>query len=144
MKDSTEQRIQNQFSSFCTTVLKNEAKLIEREYAHRRNHEKSLSEITAPEEGKTAVWDKYFMDETVFDVLGLPVVVTGNLLAEAISRLSQAKRDIILLFYFLGMTDREIAEHMHILHHTISKRRYASLKELRTYLSKEGMEWQDI
>ena len=85
MKDSNEQRIQNQFGGFCTRVLKNEAGYIQREYTRLRDQEKSLGELTASELEQTATWDRYFMDEHVFEVQGLPVVVTGNLLAEAIA-----------------------------------------------------------
>ena len=45
MKDSYEQRIQNQFGGFCVKVLKNEARYIQREYARRREQEKSLDEL---------------------------------------------------------------------------------------------------
>ena len=70
MKDSYEQRIQNQFGAFCVKVLKNEARHIQREYARLRDQEKSLGELTASELEQTAVWDKHFMDEHVFDVQG--------------------------------------------------------------------------
>lgn len=50
---------------------------------------------------------------------------------------------MILLSYFLGMTDREISEKLNIVHQTVSKRRRATLKELREYLVKEGFEWPD-
>ena len=72
MKDSYEQRIQNQFGAFCVKVLKNEARHIQREYARLRDQEKSLGELTASELEQTAVWDRHFMDEHVFDVQGLP------------------------------------------------------------------------
>ena len=85
-----------QTGAFCTTVLKNEARCIQREYARRREQEKPLGELTASELEQTATWDKYFMDEHVFEVQGLPVVVTGNLLAEAIAQLPEDKRDVIL------------------------------------------------
>ena len=49
MKDSYEQRIQNQFGAFCVKVLKNEARYIQREYARLRDQEKSLGELTASE-----------------------------------------------------------------------------------------------
>ena len=49
MKDSHEQRIQNQFGAFCVRVLKNEARHIQREYARLRDQEKSLGELTASE-----------------------------------------------------------------------------------------------
>ena len=143
MKDSYEQRIQNQFGAFCVKVLKNEARHIQRDYASLLDQEKSLDELTASELEQTAVWDDYFMDEHVFEVLGLPVVVTGNVLADALAQLPEGKRDVILLSYFLGMTDREISEKLHIVHQTVSKRRLVTLKELYEYLVKEGFEWPD-
>ena len=143
MKDSNEQRIQNQFGAFCVKVLKNEARCIQREYAHRREQEKPLDDLTASELEQTATWDKYFMDEHVFEVQGLPVVVTGDLLAESIAQLPEGKRDVILLSYFLGMSDREISERLNVVRQTTSKRRLVTLKELREYLMKEGFEWLD-
>lgn len=144
MKDSYEQRIQNQFGSFCVKVLKNEARYIQREYASLQDQQKALDDLTASELEQTAVRDDYFMDEHVFEVLGLPVVVTGDILAEALAQLPEGKRDVILLSYFLGMTDREISEKLHIVHQAVSKRRLATLKELYEYLVKEGFEWPDM
>ena len=143
MKDSYEQRIQNQFGGFCVKVLKNEARYIQREYARRREQETSLDDLTANELEQTASKDRYFNDEHVFEVMGIPVVVTGNLLADAIAQLPEEKRNVILLSYFLGMSDREISERMNVVRQTISKRRLVTLKELRKYLIKEGFEWPD-
>ena len=109
MKDSYEQRIQNQFGAFCVKVLKNEALHIQRDYAGLRDQEKS----------------------------------SGDLLADALAQLPEGKRDVILLSYFLEMTDREISEKLNIVHQTVSKRRLVTLKELREYLMKEGFEWPD-
>ena len=64
-------------------------------------------------------------------------------LADALAQLPEGKRDVILLSYFLGMTDREISEKLNIVHQTVSKRRRATLEELREYLVKEGFEWPD-
>ena len=141
MKDSCEQRIQKQFGSFCTTVLKNEALYIEREEARLKSREKPIDDLDTREIEMISVNDKYFMDEHIFEVLGLPIVVTGDLLAEALARLPEEKRDVILLSYYLGMTDREIAKRMNVVRQTISKRRLVTLKELRKYLTKEGFEW---
>lgn len=143
MKDSYEQRIQKQFGSFCARVLKNEARNIQRDYARLRDREKSLDDLNVSELEQTATVDKYFMDEHVFEVLGLPVVVAGDLLAEALAQLPKDKRDIILLSYFLGMTDREISEQLNAARQTVSRHRLNTLKELREYLMKEGFEWPD-
>lgn len=144
MKDSYEQRVQNQFGGFCTRVLKNEANRIHNEYARQREMEKSLDAVTPEELEQIAVMDQYFQDDHVFEVLGKQVVVTGDLLADAIAKLPDKKRDIILLTYFLGLTDREISKYLNIVHQTVSKNRIRILKELREILEKEGFEWPEL
>ena len=144
MKDSYEQRVQNQFGGFCTRVLKNEANRIHNEYARQREMEKSLDAVTPEELEQIAVMDQYFQDDHVFEVLGKKVVVTGDLLADAIAKLPDRKRDIILLTYFLGLTDREISKYLNIVHQTVSKNRIRILKELREILEKEGFEWPEL
>ena len=42
MKDSYEQRIQNQFGAFCVRVLKNEARYIQRELASLQSRKNPL------------------------------------------------------------------------------------------------------
>ena len=144
MKDSYEQCVQNQFGGFCTRVLKNEANRIHNEYARQREMEKSLDAVTPEELEQIAVMDQYFQDDHVFEVLGKQVVVTGDLLADAIAKLPDRKRDIILLTYFLGLTDREISKYLNIVHQTVSKNRIRILKELREILEKEGFEWPEL
>lgn len=143
MKDSNELRIQNQFGGFCTRVLKNEANRIRKEYSKQRDSEKSWDDLSQNELEQSAVTDRYFMDEYILEVQGIPVVVTGDILAEAIAQLPEGKRDVILLSFFLGMSDREISQRLHVVHQTVSKRRLVSLIELRNYLEKEGFEWPD-
>ena len=72
------------------------------------------------------------------------MIVVGNLLAAALAKLPEEKRDVILLSYFLGMTDREISDQLNVVRQAISKRRGGILKELREYLEKEGFEWPEI
>jgi RNA polymerase sigma factor (sigma-70 family) len=144
MKDSNEQRIQNQFGGFCTRVLKNDANRIRKEYAKQRDTGKPWDDLAQEELALTATMDRHFMGEHIFEVQGFPVVVTGDLLAEAIAHLPEHKRDVILLSYFLGLNDREISERLCVVRQTISKRRLVSLKELRKFLEKEGFEWPDV
>ena len=83
MSDANERRIQNQFGSFCVRVLKNEANNIHREHARLRDREKFLGDLNAFKLEQTATTDRYFMGKHIFEVLGLPIVVAGDLLAEA-------------------------------------------------------------
>lgn len=144
MKDSTETRIQNQFGGFCARVLKNEANHIHREYARQREREKSLDTVTQEELEEIAVMDRYFHADHIFYVFGAPVVVTGDLLAEAIGKLSERKRNIILLSYFLDQTDRQICEHYHVARQSVSSQRARILKELHSLLEKEGFDWPNL
>ena len=144
MSDANERRIQNQFGGFCVRVLKNEANNIHREHARLRDREKSLDDLNAAELEQTTTTDQYCMGEHVFEVLGLPVVVAGDLLAEAIAYLPEDKRNVILLSYFLGLSDRKISEQIGISRQAVTRRRNNALKELREYLAKEGLEWPDI
>ena len=139
MSDANERRIQNQFGGFCVRVLKNEANNIHREHARLREREKSLGELNAAELEQTATTDQYFMGEHIFEVLGFPVVVAGDLLAEAIAYLPEDKRNVILLSYFLGLSDRKISERIGISRQAVTRRRNKTLKELREYLAREGM-----
>ena len=137
MNDAYEKRVQNQFGGFCTKVLKNEARHIQREYARQREREMSIDDLTSQELEQTSHEDHYFNGEYSFEVDGLPVVVVGDALAAAISQLSPINQEVILKSYFLGMTDREISEQVGVCRQSITKRRNGALKLLRMFLAEE-------
>ena len=53
--------------------------------------------------------DKYESDYTVFNVLGIEVWIENDKLSEALKALTEKKRNIILLSYFMDMADGEIS-----------------------------------
>ena len=142
MENSYEQRIQNQFGGFCTKVLKNETRTIFNEYAKLRKNEKFISELSNIELETLSTKDRYFEDEHVFNIQGLPIVVVGNSLADAISKLSAVKQTVILLYYFLDMSDREIGERLNFVRQNIARHRKKALQELNAYLKKEDLKWE--
>lgn len=136
-------RISKQFCKFCVRVLKNETNNIYAEIARQRKREKSLNELTNEEVVKLSACDEYFADEHIFNVFDREIVVMGSELAAAISKLPQNRRDIILLSFFAGMTDKEIGKELGAIQQTICKRRLSSLSQLRKLLDEEGFEWHD-
>ena len=61
------------------------------------------------------------------------ILIENDLLADALNALPQDSRDILLMYWFLEMADREIAERMNLARRTINNRRlksYRLLKEL--------------
>ena len=150
MKNSkkSEQRIQNQFGAFCTRVLKNETRYIQRELGNKAIKEKSYDELSKKDLYELAAYDSYFDGEHSFDVQRKEIVVKGDMLvaalAAALEKLPADKRNIILLSYFMEMTDREVARELDTVHQNVSKRRARMLKLMRDYLEKEGFEWPQM
>ena len=77
---------------------------------------------------------EYPSDSTFFDVLDYRVAVKDDRLADALAALPSKKRDVLLLSYFLDMSDTEIAEKLKVVGSTIHRRRTSSLKELKLRL----------
>ena len=60
------------------------------------------------------VLDEYPSEQTHFHVQGYDVAIENEDLANALTVLPDDKRDIVLLAYFLDMTDQEIADKLFI------------------------------
>ena len=93
-----------------------------------------FSELPVEVMEQFSVWDDYFADERTFDVFGHIIQISNNELAEAITALPAEKRNIILLSYFLDMTDKEIAELLNMVRSSVTYRRAASLKLLKALM----------
>lgn len=132
-----EQNKRHAFDSFCKKILKHEARDYYDEINRRRGYEVSLGELSEQELAQLSVLDEYFKDNICFRVLGHDVVVSDKLIAEALHTLPADRRDIILLAYFLEMTDREIGEKLNLVRRTVAYRRTSSLRQLRDFLEQE-------
>lgn len=128
---SHEEHIRHTFDAFCKKVLRNEARDYLDELARRRSREISFSELPVEVMKQLSVCDDYFAEDRTFDVLGNIVQIASDELAEAIASLPAEKRNIILLSYFLEMTDMEIAELLNMVRSSVAYRRTATLKLLK-------------
>ena len=124
-------RIRKQFDSFCKTLLKNEMIDYERERTYRLKHEVSFSELTQEELSRMTNTDEYIVESEVFRVLDYDVEVKDELIGEALKYLPEKKRNVILLSFFMDMTDTEIAKHMNLVRSTIHHHRVSSLQALK-------------
>ena len=139
MLGKNEEKISKQFCGFCISVLRNAARDIQRSEKRMLRSEKSLQELTTGELMQATACDEYFA-EHIFRLYGNEIVVMGDELAEAIQQLPPDKRDLILMSYFMGMSDAEIGRKLNIIQQTIFKRRTSILKQLRNLLSREDFE----
>ena len=124
-------RIRKQFDSFCKTLLKNETIDYERVRTNRLKHEVSFSELTQEELGSLNTMDEYIAESEVFRVLDYDIEVKDELIGEALKCLPEKKRNVILLSFFMDMTDTEIAKQMNLVRSTIHHHRTSSLQALK-------------
>ena len=87
--------------------------------------------------------DKYFATKQIFNVLSFDVIVTDDVIAKALQNLPERKRDIILLSYFLELSDREIGDKLNMLRATVQYQRTKTLQQLKTFMEGDAYEKQD-
>lgn len=67
-----------------------------------------------------AILQSFSMTSRTFEVIGHSVCIDDETLAEAISALPVDRRDIILLSYFLDMSDAEIANVLNMVRRSVA------------------------
>ncbi len=131
---SHEEHIRHTFDAFCKKVLRNEARDYLDEIVRKRSREISLSELPAEAMAQFAAYDRYFAEDSAFDILGCTVYVDNPELAQAIAALPKDKQEVILLFYFLEMSDYEIARRLNMIRRSVTYRRTSTLKLLKEWI----------
>ncbi|MCI9122997.1 sigma-70 family RNA polymerase sigma factor [bacterium D16-50] len=139
LSSQDELTVMHQFDRLCQLALDGEAADYFRHLEYRANYEVNFSDMTEQELDSIFVMDEYNLDNSHFQVLGYDIEVKDTLLVEALQALTEKKRNVVLLSYFLEMTDVEIARKMNLVHSTIREHRIRSL-ELLKKLMEENMD----
>lgn len=124
-----EMTIRHRFDRLCQMSLKGEAINYYRHMDYRREHEAMFSELSEKELNQLFVMDEYGVENSHFTVHGYDIEVKDTLIAEALQALSERKRNVILLSYFLEMSDADIASER--VRSTVHEHRTRSLEILR-------------
>ncbi len=126
--------IRHQFDCICKMVLKGEVIDYYRNLADRQKYEVLMSELSDAEWHELFTMDEYSIENYYFQVLEYDIEVKDALIAEALQALSEKKRNVILLSYFMEMSDAEIARKMHLVRSTINEHRKHSLVLLKNIM----------
>jgi len=82
--------------------------------------------------------DKYFKNKSLFNVLGEDIMIEDYCgIVEIIKKMKKIEREIILLYYVIGMTDESISKKMNQSHQEINKKRRKAEKNLREMVKRE-------
>lgn len=122
------------FDSFCKAVIRNESINAHNQLAARAEKEIQLSALSSTDIKKLHYEDIYKTFQKTFYVQNTPIVVYDEPLAESLQHLTRPRRDVILLFYFLGYNEAEISRMLHIAKPTENERRISALRRLRELL----------
>ena len=93
--------------------------------------------IGVPFEQNLHVWDDYETDYTIFSVCGIDIRVLDDELAEALKKLPERKRNTLLMYYFLEMTESEIANLQKITQSGVFRNRHHALETMKKILKEE-------
>ena len=128
------EHIEYAFNAFCKIVLRYEAINAWRDLKRKEAREISLDYLMSERFFEPSALDRYFEKQdkpTAFLVLGKEVIVDNEQLATALSRLPKLRREVLLLYYFVGYRDEAIGRLYGRCRSTINSRRNIALKQLR-------------
>ena len=141
----TEWEIRCAFNSFCKKAIKCEASNAHRDVRRHQLREVTLSSLSPQEESQLYTVDRYFVKEYTDDSICVAGKrITPKLLAEALRTLPEEKRNAVLLYYFEGMTDNDIAKLLNISRSTVQYRRTSSFELLKRYLEERAYDDEEI
>lgn len=129
-----QERIEYSFKAFCKTVLHNEAVNAYRDFQRKELREVSFDYLMSETPFAPFTTDNYFErydKPTVFVVHGKEVVVASKRLATALSSLQEQRRIVLLMYFFLGYTDKQIGMEYGHSRSTANYWKQAALKQLR-------------
>lgn len=125
------EHICHQFDAFCRKIVRDERKTYMAEKAKRRDNEVSLSDLTGEQELEISLTDDYPSELYRFVVQDHEIFIHDGTLAEMLEKLPDERRGPLLLTYFLGMRDQEIADVMKLSRSAVNYRRNTTLEALR-------------
>lgn len=133
--------IENQFDYLCKQVIKDERVNYLKHLAYRSSKEIAFSELDNQAIQNIAVSDSKPSDYDTFSVKGFLINVKSELLGEALKKVSNKQREILLLHYFLEMSDQEIGELLELHRSNVYRNRKKALKVLKTFMEEKDYDF---
>ena len=131
------EHIERTFNAFCKIVLYHATLGVYKKLRKKQQFEVSLDYLREFDFEPATSTDEYFVKydvPTAFTVRGETVIVESELLAAALLRLPEKRREVLLLRYYLGYSDEEIGRLFGVCRSTVFRSRKIALRLLRKEL----------
>ena len=141
------EHIEYAFNAFCKIVLRNAAISAYCDFERKQKREVSLEYLMSETSFEAFTTDTYFEQydqPTVFVVKGQEIVVASKRLADALSKLTEQRRNVLFLYFFFGYTDTQIGKEYGRSRSTANYWKLASLKQLRKEMERLEHEEQEV
>ena len=139
MKPSSFQTtIENQFDYICKRAMDDECKNYLKYLSRLSKQETLFSDMGDYIVSQFSTTDSYQSDFHIFTLNGVTVGVESDLLSEALRNLTDKKREIILLYYFMDMNDTEIAELLKLNRSTVYRHRTSGLAFIKEFMEENA------
>lgn len=128
------EHIEYTFAAFCKVVLRNAAISAYRDFGRKQKQEISLEYLMSGTSFEAFTTDTYFEQydqPTVFVVKGQDIVIANKRLVNALSKLTEQRRNVLFLYFFFGYTDSQIGKEYGRNRSTANYWKLAALKQLR-------------
>ena len=128
------EHIERTFNAFCKIVLYHAALGAYKKIRKKQQFEVSLDYLCEFDFEPVTTTGEYFVKynvPTAFTICGKTVIVESEQLAAALLRLTEKRREVLLLRYYLGYNDEEIGKMCSISRSAVFRRRKIALRLLR-------------
>jgi RNA polymerase sigma factor (sigma-70 family) len=134
LSDEQKEIVRKEFQKYFNEFLYYKSLNYDKKQKRLAEHEMPMSNL--PENlYALAHTDGYFQSNHFFEVsTGETIVVKDDAIARMITLLPVVQREIILLFYFTNMTDREISKKLGIPKSTVHDNRKSAIAKLKNIL----------
>lgn len=133
-----EKGLHMRFDTFCKKVLKYRNYKFLREEYRRRERYCVFSDLNADKLDQFYISDKYEALNFGIDINDITVSIENELLYNALLQLPEKRLEIILLSFFMDLTDREIGEKMSMPQSTVRYNRIAAMKCIKDIMEMGG------
>ena len=140
------EHIEYTFAAFCKVVLHNTAINAYRDFGRKQKREVSLEYLISETPLEPVTTDTYFKQydqPTAFVAKGQEIVIASKRLADALSKLTAQRRNVLLLCFFFGYTDIQIGKEYGRNRSTANYWKLAALKQLRKEMERLEHEEQE-
>lgn len=128
---SLQEKIQNQFETFCRKVIDGERSDYFREFMQRTKRESLFSDLPESVLNNFSTVENDPAHQYMFPVCGYLVPIRDDRLAETLLTFCAEEYSILLLYYSLQLNDREISSMLGLSRAKVQKWRKRLLNNLR-------------